>query len=311
MKTFDLLETKHPDLFRVVDRNGNWEYYWHKPSDTYLRGVTTILNVGYAKGAFFDEWLSRHTPDERDEILRAAGERGDKVHRAIDTILGMGAEGKLSRTSRIFNKASGVEEQLSIEEWDALLSFGRFWVAHEPILHASEASVFNTRLGYAGTADAILTLTKSCGVRTCKCADLVGKVSLWDWKTSKGIRPSYSAQTAAYACAENIGEYLPGMTGIAYTAVLRLGTAHKTTGGYELKSFDVMEGFERFMAAKSIADFEHRPFEPSDITEVPDEIKITVTAYQAPKPEEKKTSKRKAKVAQKRVRKIKSDKIAA
>src|SRR5690349_8950510 len=83
MKTYELEPTKHPDVFRVVDRDGNWENYYVKSKNVYLPGVTTILNRGYAKGAFFEQWLSQHTAEERDQILKSAGEKGDKVHRVI------------------------------------------------------------------------------------------------------------------------------------------------------------------------------------------------------------------------------------
>jgi hypothetical protein len=75
-------------------------------------------------------------------------------------------------------------------------------------------------------------------VKVCKCETLVGKIGLWDWKTSSGIRAGYSAQTASYALSENIGQYLPMGREIEYTAILRLGTAHEITKAYEMRAFD-------------------------------------------------------------------------
>lgn len=292
MKTFTLEPTKHLDLFRVVDRDGNWEHYWLKSKNLFLRGVTTVLERGYAKGAFFEEWLAKITPTERDAILKATGERGDKVHRAIDSMLTFGGDplaadlvqtSKLDRSIGIYNRETKDYEKIENDEWDMLLSFARFWQAHAPIVLVSEASLYDTEHGYAGTTDAILILTKACDVKTCRCKDLIGKIGVWDWKTSSGIRPSYSAQGAAYAHAENIGEYLPPRAAVDYIAILRLGTNHKTTGGYELKSFsgdEMQNGFLRFIAAKMIADFDYTSFNPdADIADIPDELELTVQRF--------------------------------
>lgn len=283
MKTYTLKETKHPDIFRVMDREGNWESYFVKSKNVYLRGVTTILNGGYAKGAFFDQWLSQHTADERDKILKAAGERGDKVHRAIDSILTSTEPLTITRELGIFNRETKDHERLENDEWDALLAFNSFWSQHGPQVIASESTLYNEAEGYAGTADALVILTKSCGNRYCNCKDLIGKIGLYDWKTSSGIRASYSAQIAAYANASNLREYLPKGRTLDYAAILRVGTNHKSTGGYEFKSFDdkdLSEAFVRFVGARNIYVHEHKPFDPLiDIQEIPDEIVFTVTQF--------------------------------
>lgn len=289
MKTYELLETKHPDLFRVVDRSGNWAHYYHKPTGRFLRSVSAILDGGYPIGEGLKNFLSSHTPGERDQILRTAGEKGDKVHRLIDQLLTKEVPA-LYPDSTVYNRNTTATDRISNDEWDALLSFARFWNAHAPILHKSEASVFSLYGDYAGTTDAILTLTKACDVKTCKCEELIGKIGLWDWKTSGGIYPQYSAQASAYAFADNIKEYLPeGVLKVDYLAVLRIGTNHKTTGGYELKSFDPDEAYKRFTAARRLANFGYEPFTFADITEIPEVIKIVI---QTPKPAKKKRAKK-------------------
>lgn len=282
MKTFTLEATKHPDLFRVVDRDGNWEHYWHKPSNTYLRGSTTILALGYNKGPWFNKWLSEKTPDEQKQILSAATTKGDKVHRWID--LALSAEPGVrvhERKFGVFSKESKQEELLSNDEWSCILSFSEFWKRHEPILIRSEAPVFNLGLGYAGTADMLIILTKSCGVRYCKCFDLIGKVGLWDNKTSSGIRDEHSAQAASYANAENLNEYINKP--MDYIAILRLGTTHVSTGGYEMQPFQgdqMKNAFDRFLAAKTIAALGYKPFDPAiDIVDIPDSVTINLNIY--------------------------------
>lgn len=307
-KTYELRPTKNDKIFRIVDRDGNWEHYAHIESEgakpTILRGVTTILNKGYAKGAFFEDWLARHTENERAEILSAAGEKGDRVHRAIDLLCNGDSvldkndkRSKIERNDHIFSRDAKDETPLSNAEWDALLAFGRFWNGHAPVILFNEEPLFDLGIGVCGTGDAALILTKECGVRTCRCKELVGKIGLWDYKTSSGIRPPYSAQMAVYSRAQNIGDFLPKGRKIEYIAALRLGTQHKTTGGYEMKPFigdDAMEeAYQRFLAAKKIADFEYTPFDPEkDIEEIPDAIEIIIERPKEEKPEPKEPKKK-------------------
>src|SRR3990167_9947319 len=299
MKSYELLDTKHPDLSRVVDREGNWENYKHKPSGRYLTGITTVLGRGYPKGPGFENFLSQKTPAERDAILKAAGEKGDRVHRLIDTILSQSKKPytyELDRSNLVYNRATKAQEQITNDEWDAILSWARFWILHRPIVFASELSVYNLIHGYAGTGDSALKLTRECDVKTCKCNELIGKAGIWDWKTGNGIYPSYFAQVAAIVFADNIAEYLPKKHKIEYGAVLRLGTRHVTTGGYELKvTTDLSEAFVRFLAAKTIADNEYDPFDPESIYEIPDNIIIPINVVDLtakPKPSAKKRTKK-------------------
>jgi hypothetical protein len=274
MKTHTLQPTKDPRLERLVDRDGNWEWYHQNEAGAYLVGVTTALSRGYPKDEGFYQFLSKHTPEERDAILSETGGRGDLVHRAIDLLLSAEGEVSIDRETQVFSRGAGQEVRLDNRAWDCLLAFQRFWQAHDPIVHVSEAPLWSVSGGYAGTADAIITLTRACEVRTCTCQPLVGKVGLWDWKTSKGIYPSYLAQVAAYARAENVAEYATP----EYAAILLVGTAHKTTGGYTFEAIDrdgIRDRYARFRASLRLADI--KPFDPArDVADVPDTITLTV-----------------------------------
>lgn len=321
-KSYTLAKTKHPQMFRLMDRERNWRRYvlverfevgydpekglptfWDMEQYVILDGVTTILDGGYTKGKYFDKWNLEHTPEDRDKILAAAGERGDMTHRTIDLMLSgevtkQGEEAQpfiLTRDTLIYNKETSQEEPIENKVWDCLLAFGAFVNAHNAIVYASEMPLYNKMFGYAGTGDAILMLQKECDVDTCKCGPLINKLGLWDWKTSSGIRASYGGQTAAYALAENLHEYLPPAQNLAYTAILRLGTAHVKTGGYEMAAFfNVLEkeedgpyqsksllgAWNRFLGAKRIFDYENKPFSvEKDVIEIPDEIQITVPRF--------------------------------
>lgn len=311
-KTYTLESTKNPRLFRVMDRMGNWQHYFFDQSEkndqsvgVYLRGVTTILERGYAKGAFFEEWLLGITREKRDEILKNAGEKGDKVHRFIDLALttsGLTEFGtKFTREVAIYSRDKKQEEPLTDAEWYCILAWAHFWAVHDITLFVSEAPFYSLKGGWAGTGDALGIPNKCCGVSTCPCAGIIGKLGYFDWKSSKGLRPSYSAQGATYIKADNLKEFTGGKE-VEFVGLVRIGTDHEKTKGYEFKVFlgdrlhkqavkkekdpkkkfklenmSVKKAYGRFLAAKAIDDFEYKPFDPAiDIQDIPDEVEIVV-----------------------------------
>ncbi len=277
MKTYTLQETQNKDLFRVVNRDGDWFHYYIQSKDIYLRAVNFILETGYAKGAGLIKWLKSKSEEEAEKILKSAGEKGDRIHQFINFCLEAG--GKYSFETTAVNDEKGIATLLNYEERDAILSFEHFWKQHDPEIIAKEYPVYNLKDKYAGTLDAIIKLNKSCEVRSCPCKDLVGKIGLFDWKSGSGIYSNYGAQLAAYANGENLKDVL-GKHKIDYTAILRIGTAHKTTNGYQLEVYDKKETqrhFDEFLSAITIANAEYKEFDPkTEIYDIPDEVEFIV-----------------------------------
>ena len=285
MKTFTLEPTRDKNLFRVVNREGDWTTYFYAPKKVYLRAVSEILDKGFAKGSAFMQYLAKGNEAEMKEKLELAGERGSRIHRTIEQMLN-GEIQSLPRDFQVWNRLENTNSPLTNSEWDALLSFQSFWVKHEPTVLAVEESIYNLKYGYAGTLDAILILTKACEVKMCPCKNLVGKIGIVDWKTSKAIYDSYGAQNAAYGNAPSLKRIL-GTQKPEYTAILRIGTSHKTTGGYEFVVYDKTEthsNWEKFLAARTIASSEFKPFDPDkEVYEIPDIITLKVVKKQLTK----------------------------
>lgn len=303
MKTYSLEVTKHPKLFRVVDREGNWRTYAfvkklkdsfdpksEKPitfddieEAAYLRGVTTILGEGYPKDKYFQEYLSRTTQEEQKEKLEKAGEKGSKVHNYIDMALSMegenGGPAVLTRELEVYNRNLKSEETLSDNEWDTVLAWREFWLMHSPILLHSEVPFYNLKEGYAGTGDVICILTRECEEKTCACKGRTGKIGLLDWKTGAAIYPYYFAQVASYAKAENVKDYLPKGKKIDYAAVVRISP--KLACGYKMEACkDMKEDYQLFLNAKRFASKGSKAFDPAkDIEEVPDSFQLAVQRY--------------------------------
>lgn len=297
MKTYTNEPTKDKDLFRVLDRNGDWTHYYHAPTGKYLRAVNFILDAGYAKGKFFYEWLKNKSAADAEKILKDAGDRGDAIHQFItkifdvpfreQTIKGEFVEYEfkdVDRLTTIKAEDNHADRLLTNDEWDAILAFATFWKAHEPKLIAYEFPAYDLKLGYAGTGDAIIRITKECEVRSCPCKGLAGKVGLLDWKSGGGIYGSHGAQVAAYSKAGSIKAMLLPEQRPTYTAILRLGTNHKTTHGYQFDVYDRKETdshFQEFKAAIRISNADYKPFDPAtEIVEIPDNLDMKVEVEQ-------------------------------
>lgn len=275
MKTFELRATSDQDLKRVVNREGEWDHYFHVPSGRYLRGVTAILHRAWGKPNLMS-WAKNQLPGVVEQKLRYGGEKGDAVHQFIAKVL---AGEECSRKTKIVSEDRIAERELKNDEWDAVLSFTRFWIAHEPRLIAHERSVANLRLGYAGSLDVILRLTKACNAKrdACQCKTLLGKILLLDWKSGGGIFSDMGPQIAAYANAD-LSSILRGHK-IAGTGIIRLGTKHKSTGGYEAEFYSFQQTrrhFVEFRSALAIDDAEYQPFNPAAIYDIPDSVTFKV-----------------------------------
>ncbi len=277
MKTYELKPTQNKDLFRVIDRKGNWNHYYLESKKQYLRSVNFILDNGYTKGLRFVSWLKSKSAEEADKILKETGERGDRIHQFVARLFVL--QGKADRYTTVLAEDNLTEVQLSDDEWDAALAFQEFWNRHDSSLISSEYPIYNLKYGYAGTLDLIMRLNKPCEVKTCKCKDYVGKIGLIDIKTGGGIYSSYGAQLAAYGMGQNFKEVL-GKNKIGYTAVLRIGTNHKTTGGYEFEPYDSKETkthFQEFLSAMTICDAEYTPFDPEkEIKDIQENINLEI-----------------------------------
>jgi len=281
MKTFDLRPTSDPNLFRVVDRNGDWEHYGHFTDPvnldplkgTYLRGVTAILHRAWGKPQLMT-WAKHQLPGVVEQKLHYGGEKGDAVHQFVAKVL---SGEQCNRDLLVIAEDRKTERPVTHPEWDCILSFTSFWKRHDCVLVAHELSVANLLLAYAGSLDVIFRMRRACCVKACGCAPFVGRLLLGDWKSGGGIWPDMAAQVAAYAKAD-LSKILHGNR-LGGTAIIRLGTKHKTTGGYEVKFFNVEKtrvNWARFRAAIRIDDAEYKPFNPESIFDIPESVSLTV-----------------------------------
>jgi len=200
--------------------------YQFVPSSTWIAGY-------YPKGIGFYKWLAQKGWDEAEAIKQAAGDKGSKVHQAIDVLL----NGKIVKiTDKFLNPTTGQEEELTLEEYETILSFVEWWKERKPAIIAKEFVVFNEKEGYAGTVDCL--------------ARIGDKVYLIDYKTSQAIWPEYELQVSSYKHALNPQDFVGlGETEEINLMILQLGYKRNKNAW---KESEIEDKFELFLHAKAI-----------------------------------------------------------
>jgi hypothetical protein len=199
------------------------------PQVSFIPSVTWITGH-YPKGIAFYKWLADKGWDESQALKQAAGDKGSKVHQAIEMLVA-GEEIKLD--GKILNPQTDNEEDLTVEEYGCLMSFADWANKVKPKFLKNEMTVYSDAYGYAGTVDCI--------------AQIGSEVYIIDWKTSQYVWPEYELQLSAYkqAVLEKCGDKIPNPK----LAILQVGY-RKNRAGY--KFTEIEDKFELFLAAKKI-----------------------------------------------------------
>lgn len=224
------------------------------PEYRFVPSVTFITH-SYPKGLGYMKWLANKGWDEAEAIKSLKGNKGSKVHQAVDNIL-KGIEVRFD--SKFMNCDSGYEEELTQQEADAILSF-LAWKAetekeHEIETIANEVTLFSEKHGYAGTIDWLYKLTNKA----------TKELSYWlvDFKTSPDVYTEHIIQVSAYKQAivngENTFEGLPAGVELKL-AILNLGHRNKC----RYKFTEVADKFDLFLSTKEIWAYEHGTEKPS------------------------------------------------
>jgi hypothetical protein len=204
------------------------------PEFLYVPSVTWITHH-YPKGIGFMQWLASKGWDEAQAIKQAAGNKGSKVHEAISAVL-RGEEVRID--SKFMNRDAEREEELSLEECDAIKSFVDWRNEFKPETIAFDVTVFSEKYGYAGTIDYICRID--------------GLVFIIDFKTSAQVWPEYELQVSAYRQPLADREFV--LDGLNDTLDIRLGILqvgyNKNKAGFKWNVVD--NKFQLFLAARQI-----------------------------------------------------------
>lgn len=202
------------------------------PEFKFVPSVTWICE-SYPKGIGFYKWLAQKGWDEAEALKIAAGEKGSKVHIAIENLL-KGVEVKID--SKYLNKSIDQEEELSTEEYEAIMSFADWYKATKPSqILAQEIVVFNDKDDYAGTIDLICVINN--------------EVWIIDFKTSQNIWPTHELQLSAYKNALKDKDYKIKDISKVKLGILQVGYKRNRNC---YKFTEIEDKFNLFLNAKSI-----------------------------------------------------------
>ncbi|MEO5366651.1 MAG: hypothetical protein H7831_09915 [Magnetococcus sp. WYHC-3] len=195
---------------------------WYEVDGKFIPSTTWICGY-YPKGVPFYKWLADKGWDEAEAIKSAAGDKGSKVHQAIDDLVS-GKE--IGLESKYLNKSTGEEEELTAEEYKCIMSFAKWFKDVNPVIVGHDILAHNEQEGYAGMVDFV--------------CEIEGQTYIVDFKTSANIWPEYELQVSAYKHALNLDAKL---------AILQVGYNRNKN---EYKFTEVEDKFDLFLSAKKI-----------------------------------------------------------
>lgn len=204
----------------------------------FVPSVTWICDH-YPKGVAFYKWLASKGWDEAEAIKTAAGEKGSRVHRAIQDLI----EGReVAIDAKYPTSSDDKPQELTFEEYEAVMSFARWHQENKPEFLAWEFYVWGD--GYAGTVDLLCRID--------------GQVYIVDFKTSAYIWPSHELQVSAYKHALGMKDD-KGEPVEVKLAILQVGYRMNKK---KFKFTDVEDQYQEFLAAKTIWAKEQKGVEP-------------------------------------------------
>ena len=224
------------------------------PEFKFVPSATWIASC-YPKGIGYFKWLAEKGWDEAEAIKQAAGDKGTKVHKAIEAVM-RGEEVRID--SKFINPSTDREEELTLDECDCILSFIA-WRKEMETEYVFETVVYETVLwsdqhNVAGTVDWIVKLTNK----------ETGEVKFYliDFKTSQYIWKSHEIQVSLYKEIVSNGEnHFVGLDASKLeAAILQLGYKKNKAG---FKFVPIANKFNLFLTSKQIWQEEHGGEQPN------------------------------------------------
>ena len=171
----------HPEITKIKQININGVRHYDTP-DGALISITSLMKNFTPEGIL--EWRKKVGAEVANEVMKAATNRGSKVHKIIESCLSNKPENDLlgnygELPARLFNQMIPALDKINM-------------------IRALEKGLYSTQLGIAGTVDCV--------------AEYEGKLSIIDFKTARRkwdeINETYLVQATFYSIAweERTGE---------------------------------------------------------------------------------------------------------
>ena len=171
----------HPEITKIKQININGVRHYDTP-DGALISITSLMKNFTPEGIL--EWRKKVGAEVANEVMKAATDRGSKVHKIIESCLSNKPENDLignygELPARLFNQIIPALDKINM-------------------IRALEKGLYSTQLGIAGTVDCV--------------AEYEGKLSIIDFKTARRkwdeMNETYLVQATFYSIAweERTGE---------------------------------------------------------------------------------------------------------
>lgn len=212
------------------------------PVYKFIPSVTWITGYVY-KGIGFYKWLAEKGWDEAETAKLEAGDKGSKIHRALEQLIG-GASVKMD--DKFYSQMTDQDEELKPDEYAAIISFKEWYDSVKPEFIMQETVVISEKYNFAGTVDCV--------------AKIGDQIYIIDWKTSQYVWPSMEAQLSAYKQAlKEMGKKVENVK----LAILQIGY-RKNKKGY--KFTEVEDQFESlFIPAQKFWEKENKDKSPKQV----------------------------------------------
>lgn len=253
--------------------------YEFRPSASWIAGK-------YPKGIGYFKWLAEKGWDEAEAIKLERAQAGSKMHQACEQ-LALG--NAVKHDDKFTNPETGAVEELTVEEYEAVISFKDWYesiAAMHPVVVATEFTIWADK--YAGTGDLLIEVDRD---------DMPGEREIWliDLKSSQNVFESHKIQLNMYFRApimiplkgEDLGkeiEVVPTRMFILQIGYRRNKNAYKFT--------EVEKDNEMWQDAYRIWKREHGEEQPKQR-----DLPLAIEGIKKPEPE--KTETEKLKVAKK------------
>ena len=228
----EIRETKTDGIVQITTLDERW---YHNQLKGIFRPSSTWIAGHYPKGIEFYKWLAQKGWDESEALKKAGGNRGSKVHQGIEHLM---KEGQIAMDARFLN-SRGDEEELTVEEWECIISFYDWFLEAKPEILAFEQIVESDKYNYAGTLDL-----------KCKIDD---EIWIVDFKTSAHIWPEMGLQLSSYKHAD-------GNEDVVKQGILQLNYK-KNKARYKFTELE--DKFGLFLAAREIWMDENKDKKPA------------------------------------------------
>lgn len=272
--------TPDTDVTKIKETFPNIVYEYEDRIDVYLPSVTTILG-NTENNSFLAKWRGEVGNERADQIMNEALDKGSRIHNAIDLLLQGNIivynNPKAPQYTKIeidqieFINDCKVFEIIRQDEMIQIARIKRLIDLTNPKIIASELTVYNFDLCYAGTIDSIWEFETDIAITLGrnKLEISAGKYII-DYKTGRNFNEqSYSRQISAYANS-NLGDLKGGI-------LIHLN-ANIKTGIEGLKCYvqsleDLQPYFDSFNRLNAEFQFENRNIKP-DLFEFDTLIKL-------------------------------------